>query len=56
MTYVVAILVRGPTQPADVLALVARPLYLAWKVALLPATIAQSRKKAGWQRSERNKA
>ena len=56
LTYVVAILVRGPTQPADVLALVASPLYLAWKVALLPATIAQSRKKAGWQRSQRNKA
>lgn len=56
LTYVTAILVRGPTQPADILALAASPLYLAWKIALLPATIAQSRKKAGWQRSQRNKA
>lgn len=56
LTYVAAILVRGPTQAADVLALAASPLYLAWKIALLPATIAQSRKKASWQRSQRNKA
>jgi len=56
LTYIASILVRGPTQPADVLALAASPLYLAWKIALLPATIAQSRKRAGWQRSQRNKA
>lgn len=56
LTYVTAILVRGPTQPADVLALAASPVYLAWKIALLPATLAQSRKKASWERSQRNKA
>ena len=55
-SYVLAILLRGPTRLEDVLALAASPLYLAWKILLLPATLAQSRRHAGWQRSARNKA
>lgn len=55
-SYILAILLRGPTRPEDLLALAASPLYLTWKIILLPATLAQSRRRAGWQRSARNKA
>lgn len=51
--YVLAILLRGPTTRADVLALFAAPWYLAWKLTLLPATFLASRRKTLWTRAER---
>jgi cellulose synthase/poly-beta-1,6-N-acetylglucosamine synthase-like glycosyltransferase len=53
LAYVAAILLRGPVGRQDLAALLAAPGYLAWKIALLPATLAHSRRAAAWNRSER---
>lgn len=52
--YIAAILIRGPTTPRDLGALALSPVYLAWKLTLLPATLIQSRRQAIWVRSRRN--
>jgi len=52
--YLAAILLRGPTSRADVTALLLSPLYLIWKLSLLPATLLHSRRSALWVRSTRN--
>lgn len=52
--YVVAILRLGPTTAQDLGALAVSPLYLAWKLTLLPSTLLHSRRRAQWVRSERN--
>lgn len=52
--YLVATLVRGPTRRADLGALLMSPVYLAWKLTLLPATLKQGRREAAWVRSRRN--
>jgi len=52
--YLAAILLRGPTTRTDVTALLFSPLYLIWKLALLPATLLHSRRSALWVRSTRN--
>jgi hypothetical protein len=53
LAYIAAILLRGPVGRHDLAALLAAPGYLAWKLALLPATLAHSRRAAAWTRSER---
>lgn len=52
--YLTAILVRGPTTASDVSALLLSPLYLVWKLSLLPATLLHSQRSALWVRSTRN--
>ena len=52
--YLLAILLRGPTRRSDLIALAASPLYLLWKIALLPATLAHSRRGTAWTRARRN--
>lgn len=52
--YVIAILWRGPTTTEDLLVLACSPVYLIWKLTLLPATLLQSRRRAHWVRSRRN--
>ena len=52
--YVSAILWRGPTTAQDLLVLACSPVYLIWKLTLLPATLLQSRRRAHWVRSRRN--
>ncbi|MDP3518307.1 MAG: glycosyltransferase family 2 protein [Pseudohongiella sp.] len=52
--YVSAILWRGPTTTQDLLVLACSPVYLIWKLTLLPATLLQSRRRAHWVRSRRN--
>jgi len=52
--YVSAILWRGPTTVPDLLVLACSPVYLIWKLTLLPATLLQSRRQAHWVRSRRN--
>ena len=51
--YLLAIFRRGPVTAGDLAALLAAPGYLAWKIALLPATLARSRRNAAWIRAER---
>lgn len=52
--YVSAILLRGPTTWRDLCALALSPVYVIWKLSLLPATLIQSRRGAAWVRSRRN--
>ncbi len=52
--YLVAILLRGPTTWRDLGALALSPVYVIWKLSLLPATLLQSRRQAAWVRSRRN--
>lgn len=52
--YLSAILWRGPTTMQDLLVLACSPVYLIWKLTLLPATLLQSRRRANWVRSRRN--
>jgi hypothetical protein len=52
--YVAAIVWRGPTTAQDLAALAISPIYLVWKLTLLPATLLHSRRQAQWVRSRRN--
>lgn len=52
--YLTALLWLGPTTAQDLLILACSPLYLIWKLTLLPATLLQSRRQAHWVRSRRN--
>lgn len=52
--YLGAILRLGPTTPRDLGALALSPIYLVWKLSLLPATLLHSRPQAAWVRSRRN--
>jgi len=53
-SYLTAILLRGPTTWRDLGALALSPIYVVWKLSLLPATLIQSRRQAAWVRSRRN--
>ena len=53
-SYLTVILLRGPTTWRDIGALALSPIYVAWKLSLLPATLIQSRRQAAWVRSRRN--
>ena len=52
-TYILAIFVRTPAGLHDLLALMAAPLYILWKISMLPATLLKSRSSATWVRAER---
>ncbi len=52
--YLGAILLRGPTTWRDLGALALSPVYVVWKLSLLPASLVQSRRQAAWVRSRRN--
>lgn len=52
--YVTAIIWRGPTTRQDLAVLACSPIYLIWKLTLLPATLLHSGRKAQWIRSKRN--
>lgn len=54
LAYILAILVRSPVTGADIRALLLSPVYLIWKLTLLPATLHHSRRQALWVRSVRN--
>ncbi len=51
--YILAIFVRTPADFRDLLALMAAPLYIVWKLSMLPATLLKSRSSATWVRAER---
>ncbi|MFN0242937.1 MAG: glycosyltransferase family 2 protein [Planctomycetota bacterium] len=51
--HVVAALVVGGARAADWRALLGAPIYVAWKLALLPRTLLSARRRAPWIRTER---
>jgi cellulose synthase/poly-beta-1,6-N-acetylglucosamine synthase-like glycosyltransferase len=51
--YVTAIFIRGPVSQADGRALLLAPVFIAWKLSLLPLILWRSRRQAAWVRSER---
>jgi cellulose synthase/poly-beta-1,6-N-acetylglucosamine synthase-like glycosyltransferase len=51
--YILAIFVRTPAGWRDLLALMAAPWYVLWKISMLPATLLKSRASATWVRAER---
>jgi cellulose synthase/poly-beta-1,6-N-acetylglucosamine synthase-like glycosyltransferase len=51
--YVLAIFVRGPVTKADAHALLLAPVFIVWKLSLLPLIVLRSRRQATWVRSER---
>src|SRR5581483_20036 len=53
--HLVVALVLGRALPADVAALAAAPVYVAWKIARLPATLRASHPGARWQRTDRHR-
>lgn len=53
VTYVVAAALAGDQPGKDLLALAAAPAHIAWKVAITPLVLRQSRKRAEWARTRR---
>jgi cellulose synthase/poly-beta-1,6-N-acetylglucosamine synthase-like glycosyltransferase len=56
VVHVVAGVVQGGASARDVGALALAPLYIAWKIAVLPATLRQARRDSRWVRTTREPA
>jgi hypothetical protein len=53
LAYVLESALLGPEPVKDLTALAVAPLYLAWKAAITPLVVRQSRSRASWARTKR---